>query len=60
MIGVAAVIAEKRRIVAAVVGGDVDVAIVVKIGGSQSTAGDRAAEVWTERAVGNLFELPLA
>ena len=57
MVGVATIVAEKQGIVAPIVRGDIDVAVVVEIGGSQSATSNRAAEVGSEGAVGNFFKL---
>ncbi len=59
MIGVRAVVAEEHRVIAAVVGDDAEAAVVEKIGGGDGAARDRAAEIRTERAVGNFFKFSL-
>jgi hypothetical protein len=60
VISVAAVVAKKHRIVTAIVDGQIDIAIVVKIRGGDATPGDGAAEIGAERAIGNFFELAFA
>src|SRR2546421_1026223 len=46
MIGVAAIVAKKLRIVTAIIDGDVDVPVVVEISHGQAPASDGADEVW--------------
>src|SRR5207249_11604027 len=58
-IGVAAIVAEEFGKIAAIVDGDVDVAIIVEIGGGQPAASDGTSEVRTQR-VRNLFKLALS
>ncbi len=59
MIGVAAIVAQKLGEIATVVGGDIDVAVVVKICSGQAAASDGPDKVWTQR-IGHFFELALA
>src|SRR5215469_10368966 len=59
VIGVATIVAEKLRKIATIVGGDVNVPVVVEIGSGQAAAGDGPNKVWTQR-IGNFFELPRA
>ncbi len=46
MIGVAAIVAKKLRIVTAIIDGDVDVPVVVEISRGQPPASDGVDEVW--------------
>ena len=59
MVGVATVVAEELGRAAPDVDGEVQVAIIIEIGGGQPPPGDGAREVGAE-GVRNLFEFPLA
>src|SRR6267143_2629281 len=49
VIGVPAIVAQKLRIIAAIVDGDVDVTVIVEISGGQAAADDGAHEIRTQR-----------
>ena len=56
MVGIAAVIAQQRRIIPAIVGDDIHVAIIVVIAGGHAPPGNGTHEIRTKR-IRNFFEL---